>query len=302
MIRIVVVGREPVVSAGIRVALESSADLRLVADRIDARSGFVAIDEEKPDLVVMDVALCGMNGIAATREIKRRVPDTRVLLLSAQACARDAAEGLAAGADGFAVKTEPLDSLLQAFRTVARGGRYVTPDLRGLRFAMAWGAGNGKLPARSLDVLASLSTREREVLDLVVKGLRNRDIARELCLSTKTIETHRSRINRKLGCAGTGDLVRFAADNGLLHSAHDRNEPAGGSRIIVLLVDDDPGLREAILREMTAQGYEPTHAPTVTSALSDLRTNPCASLFLIDAADRSVPAARMAVLLPERSG
>ena len=214
--RIVVVAGEPVVRAGIKAALESSADLNLVAERGDARSGFEAIDALKPDLVVMDVALSGMNGITATREVKRREPETRVLLLSTFACERDAMEGFAAGADGFALKTEPIDILLRAFRTVGSGGGYVTPGLRGLKPGDGPAFRPDKAPWSGFGVLRGLSPREREVLDLVVKGLRNRDIAKELCISMKTIDTHRTRINRKLGCAGSADLVRFAADNDLL--------------------------------------------------------------------------------------
>jgi two-component system response regulator NreC len=281
--RIVVVAGEPLVRAGIRAALESSADLNLVAERGDARSGFATIDAEKPDLVVMDVALSGMNGITATREVKRRAPGTRVLLLSTLACERDAMEGFAAGADGFALKTEPIDTLLQAFRTVGRGGQYLTPGLRGLTPGDGFTFAPDKARSSGFDVLGGLSPREREVLDLVLKGLRNRDIAKELCVSMKTIDTHRTRINRKLGCTGSADLVRFAAGNGLLRCAHDPHEGAGEPRTIVLLVDDDPGSRGEMLREMAALGCSPTHAANVRSAVEELRRRKAGALFVIDA-------------------
>lgn len=294
--RIVVVAGEPIVRAGIKAALESAADLTLVADRGDARSAFIAIDAEKPDLVVMDIALRGMNGITATREVKRREPEMRVLLLSTHGCERDAMEGFAAGADGFVLKTEPIESLLQAFRTVGNGGRYITPGLRGPKLDNLT-ADDGKRAAPTLDVLQGLSMREREVLDLVLKGLRNREIAKELCVSMKTVDTHRTRINRKLRCAGSADLIRFAANNGLLRATSAADEEGGDARTIVLLVDDDPGLRGDLVREMAAQGYLPIRAPSVQTALRELVRTQAAPLFVIEAPE-GVPSVRAATLLP----
>jgi two-component system, NarL family, response regulator NreC len=296
--RIMLIAGEPVVRAGIATALAATGDLKLVAEQSDARSGFGAIDSEKPDLIVMDVALAGMNGITATREVKRRSPGTHVLLLSTFTCERDAIEGFAAGAGGFAVKSEPIDTLLEAFRTVGRGGSYLTPGLRGLKLGDAE-RDCGKPLAAARDVLASLSPREREVLDLVVKGWRNRDIARELCVSMKTIDTHRTRINRKLGCAGTADLVRFAAMNGLLQRSHagDETMAMGQTRTIVLLVDDDPGLRDELLRQMAAQGSPPMHATSMKAAMDAIALTQQASLFVIDANGRA-PSVRAAALLP----
>jgi len=298
--RIVVVAGEPIVRAGVKAALQSSGDLEVVADRADARSGFVVIDAEKPDLVVMDVALCGMNGITATREIKRRQPDTRVVLLSAEACERNVVEGFAAGADGFVLKSEPIEDLLRAFRIVGQGGRYTTPGLRGTRFAESKMIPIGEVPPVALDVLHALSPREREVLDLVLKGLRNREIAKELCVAIKTVDTHRTRINRKLGCAGAADLIRFAADNGLLRSAHIPADDAVESRTLVLLVDDDPALRGEMLREMAAQGYPPMRAASVRTALQELARAQSASLIVIDETRRA-PRVRAAALLPPGS-
>jgi DNA-binding NarL/FixJ family response regulator len=210
--RVVLVAGEPVFRLGFRSVLASSGDVHLVGDAADARAAFPDIDREAPDLVVMDIALQGMSGIAATREIKCRLPHAHILLLAAWPRERDALEGFAAGADGLALKSEPPETLLHAMRTVARGLTYVTPLLRGYSTRRA------KSGEPSLDVLKALSPREREVFDLIIKGWRNRDIARELCISIKTVDTHRTRINRKLRCTNAADLIRFAADNDLLHS------------------------------------------------------------------------------------
>jgi DNA-binding NarL/FixJ family response regulator len=214
--RIVLIAGEPVFRMGFKSLVASSNDLELAGEAPDARSGFARIDSQRPDLVVIDIALKGMSGISAIREVRVRAPEARMLLLAAWPRERDALEGFAAGAHGFALKSEPAETLLYAIRTVAGGHSYVTPELRG------WGAdlldGRRARPVEDkIDVLGVLSPREREVLDLIIKGWRNRNIARELCISIKTVDTHRTRINRKLRCTNAADLIRFAADNGLLH-------------------------------------------------------------------------------------
>ena len=216
--RVVLVAGEPVFRLGFRSMLSSNEDLELVGDAPDARSGFALIDAEKPDLVAIDVALRGMSGVTAAREIKSRAPAARILLLGAWPRERDALEGFAAGAHGFAVKTDAPETLLYALRTLARGETYITPDLRGCAPELSDGRRARSRPA-GLDVLGVLSPREREVLDLIIKGWRNRNIAGELCISIKTVDTHRTRINRKLHCTSAADLIRFAADNGLLRGA-----------------------------------------------------------------------------------
>jgi two-component system response regulator NreC len=189
-----------------------------VGDAPEARSGFALIDTEKPDLVAIDVALRGMSGLTATREIKSRVPAAHILLLAAWPRERDALEGFAAGAQGFALKTDAPETLLYAMRTLGRGHTYITPELRGCAADLSE-TRRARASQAALDVLGVLSPREREVLDLIIKGWRNRNIAGELCISIKTVDTHRTRINRKLHCTSAADLIRFAADNGLLRGA-----------------------------------------------------------------------------------
>jgi two-component system response regulator NreC len=241
MLRIVLIAPEPVFRSGFRSVVESSGDLHLIADAPDARNGFPAVDREKPEVVVVAVALPGMNGIAATRELRRRAPDSRVLLLAEWPRERDVLEGLAAGARGFALTTQPVEALLAAIRAVGAGQLYLPPDVRGIAAGAAPnGHARGSLAVPG-DVLVSLSPREREVLDLVVKGWRNREIARELCVSIKTVDTHRTHINRKLRCGSTSDLVRFAAENGLLPRAPSATATSALPRTIVLHVDAEAG-------------------------------------------------------------
>lgn len=212
--RVFVIDDEPIVCSGLQVALATEPDLSVVGDAASAREAFPLLERTKPDLVICDLVLPGMDGIAATREIRHRMPSAQVLILTIHERVSDALEALSAGARGFALKTEPLSTLRSAIRAVARGERYLTPSLRHLV--------EGPDQVHGTDILSPLSTREREVFQLVASGLRIADIARELCISRKTVETHVCRIYRKIGCGNVADLVRFAARHGLLRFVETR--------------------------------------------------------------------------------
>jgi len=166
--------------------------------------------------VVLDLTLPDGDGVAATREIIRREPRARVLILTMQTNELFVSRALAAGASGFAIKSQGPQEILQAIRSVAAGERYVSPQ-----FTEKLSPGNGRPAsgnAASSDPLEPLSRREREVCDLVLRGLSNQGIADALCISIKTVETHRARINQKLGVHSTGQLIRLAALQGLISS------------------------------------------------------------------------------------
>jgi DNA-binding NarL/FixJ family response regulator len=273
--RIVLIAGEPAFRLGVGVAVERTGDLQLVADAADARAGFAAVDAANPDVVVVDVALRGMNGIEAAREVRRRCPRAQILLVAAWPRERDVLEGFAAGATGYALKTDPVDSLREAIRTVGAGQRYLSPELRGSSLESATRA--QAIDGRR-DVLHALSLREREVLGLVVKGCRSRDIARELCISIKTVETHRNHINRKLGCASAADLTRFAAENGLLRPA-----PGGSEdRLLVMVVGDQPDWRDDLLRAAEARGYQCGRAPSARQAMTEAQSAAAPALMVVE--------------------
>jgi len=159
----------------------------------------------------MDIALPGMHGIVATREILRRVPHARVIVLSAHKHAHDVADAIDAGAVGYVLKADSPDTLVAALEHAVRGTRYVAPVLSGV---VAAAAASGAVR----DVLAVLSEREREIFRLAADCRTSPEIARELCLSRKTVDTHVNRINRKLRLRDRAELVRFAVGLGLVHS------------------------------------------------------------------------------------
>jgi DNA-binding NarL/FixJ family response regulator len=231
--KVFVVDDEPLIREGLRHTLNADPEFQVVGESANARDAFLGIERTLPDVVLMDLALPGMDGAAAARDLRLRVPGVKVLVLTIHDRLRDALEVLAAGARGFALKTEPLPALLAAIRTVAAGRRYVTPSLASmvhLRQADLEGAAG--------DVLGTLSIREREVFHQVASGATSVDIARELCISRKTVETHVARIHRKLGCRRVADIVRFAAVHGLLRTpppltGGDAQPLDGGGRVPV---------------------------------------------------------------------
>jgi two-component system response regulator NreC len=163
-------------------------------------------ESKQPDVVTVDVSLPGVDGIAATRELCRRRPESRVLVLSMHVEPYMVTRAIGAGALGYAFKTDPADEVLAAVRSVARGQRFLSKSIEG----SVDGAGTEEGP------IAQLSQREREVFQLLVRGFSNQRAAKELCISIKTVETHRSHIHHKLGVHSVAELIRFAARHGLL--------------------------------------------------------------------------------------
>jgi DNA-binding NarL/FixJ family response regulator len=211
------------------------------------RPPFPILDLAHPDVVLMDLVLPGMDGLSATREIKRRAPETKILICSMHGRLQDVLDAFAAGATGYVIKNEVADQIVIAVRMVARGQRYLASSL-----ATAIDRGRGRKPATA-DVLSALSEREREVFRMVIQGLPCTTIARELCISRKTVETHRYRINHKLGLHSAVDLIRFAALHELLP---DRRK-------------DVPSTVEAIAESFA----ETMTGPPDTSSLQDRSSN-----------------------------
>lgn len=210
--RVALVSDEAVLCAGLAELMRTVPDLQWVGYASDARSAFQFLARVLPEVVLMDVPLPGMDGISATRELRWRVPRARVLMFSRMR-ERDVVLALEAGAQGFALKSEPFGALLDAIRCVAQGHRYLAPELRDQPLF-------GRPPPRGqpgrAGVLARLSPRELEVVRLLVRGWNSERVAQELCLSRKTVCTHRTRIYRKLGCHSICELVRLAAADDML--------------------------------------------------------------------------------------
>jgi DNA-binding NarL/FixJ family response regulator len=214
--RVVIIEEHPLCREGFIRVVESHPEIELVGAAATGRDGLHLVDLASPDLVVMAWSLPGMGGSALVRELRRRRPDAGVLALSASATLREVSEALAAGARGFVSKADPIEAVVAGMFAVQRGERFLGPAVARLPLRGVVADGRDIHDAgASPDVLAVLSEREREVFDLVVRGFKNRDIARELCVSIKTVDAHRNHLNKKLGCHSTLDVIRFAIANGL---------------------------------------------------------------------------------------
>jgi NarL family two-component system response regulator LiaR len=210
-LKIVLVEDHDLVREGIRDYLASSPRYQIVGEARTARDAFPIIEATNADVVLMDIALPGMDGVVATREILRRVPRTRIVILSAHHQNRDVSDALAAGAVGYALKADDPETLLKALDGAARGVPFLSAAVAASLSSVEKNSGED-------DILAVLTEREREVFRLAADCGTSPEIAHELCLSRKTVDNHLNRINRKLGLHDRAQLVRLAARVGLVHS------------------------------------------------------------------------------------
>jgi two-component system, NarL family, response regulator NreC len=197
-----------VVRQGFRRILEAQPDMEVVGEAGNGREAVEQASKLQPDLVVMDVAMPELNGIEATRRLKENTPRTKVLALSMHKDAVYVREILRAGAQGYLLKDSSDADLVAAIRAVAKGEGWVSP-----------GVANAVLTdyrQHVTDPIDLLSSREREVLQLIAEGKTNKEIASLLNLSVYTVDAHRGRIMEKLNLHSTGELVRFAVRKGLI--------------------------------------------------------------------------------------
>ena len=194
-----------------RALLASTSEFSVVAEATEGSEVCQLFEATKPDLVVMDVTLPGSDGLSATRELTARHPGAKIMMLSAHAVHDYVTRAFTAGASGYALKSQPAAAVIGGLKTVARGERYLAPELPAS--LLSNGRSRRKGGPGQLD---GLSNREREIFDLVVRGYSNAAISEELSISVKTVETHRANINRKLAVHSSTQLLRFAALRGLV--------------------------------------------------------------------------------------
>jgi DNA-binding NarL/FixJ family response regulator len=207
---IALVDDHPVFREGLRHLLAGEPGLEVVGEAGDARGACAIANSAKPSVIVIDVALPDGDGIAATQEILRHSPRTRVLALTMHTGEFFVSRAFSAGVSGYAIKTQAPEEIVGAVCAVARGETYVPA-----RFSHLVTRPNGH-PNVPTTPFEDLSKREREIFDLILRGFTNEGMARALFISVKTVETHRSHINRKLRVHSTGELIRLAAMHGLL--------------------------------------------------------------------------------------
>jgi DNA-binding NarL/FixJ family response regulator len=212
MIRIALLDDHRLFLDSLKLALTQQGSFAVVGEATDADGIYPILEAEKPDVLLTDLMLNNTDGISVARELRRREWTVKVLVLTMHWNRVFVGDAFAAGIRGYALKEQPLPEIMEAIRLVASGSRYIAPALGPMPEARPEGATTG----RPVDAFERLSRREREIFCRIVEGLSSRDIARTLSISIKTVETHRSHINRKLDVRSPSELIRVAALKGLL--------------------------------------------------------------------------------------
>src|SRR5581483_3164695 len=207
-IRILLADDHAVVRQGFKMILGAQSDMEIVGEAGNGREAVELADQLKPDVVVMDVAMPELNGIEATRRIAGSAPHTRVIALSMHKDSVYVREVLRAGARGYLLKDSGAGDLVSAVRAVAQGEGYLSPAV-----STAVLDDYRRHVTNPIDLLTS---REREVLQMLAEGKTNKEIAGVLNLSVYTVDAHRGRIMEKLNLHSINELVRFAVRNGLI--------------------------------------------------------------------------------------
>jgi DNA-binding NarL/FixJ family response regulator len=198
---------------GLRMLLEASPDIRVVGEAADGSEAVRQVEKLRPDIVIMDIAMPEMNGIAATRQIREACPSVQVIILSMHSTDEHVFRALEAGARGFVLKEAAGSEVVRAVHVVFDGHRYLSQKIEDSvvdNYVEQRRSGELENP------LIRLTLRELEVLQLVVEGHSNATIADTLSLSPKTVGTYRSRLMQKLGINNLPDLVRFAIQHDLI--------------------------------------------------------------------------------------
>lgn len=207
-VRLALVDDHAIIREGLRYLLEQSSFIKVIGEAATGRECLARIEEWRPDMVIMDIAMPDINGIEATRLIKGQWPQVKVIILSVHSTSEHIYRSFEAGACGYVLKESIGEELINAIKAAQGNKRYLSMSIDDADIEM-------KILFAARSPLTSLSNRERQVLQLVVEGATSAHIAKQLALSPKTVETYRSRIMQKLGLHDTPSLVKFALQHGL---------------------------------------------------------------------------------------
>ena len=211
-IRVLVVDDHKIMREGLRSLLEKQPDIEVVAEAESAREALRLVQELTPDIVIIDVVMPSLNGIEATRRILSKVPAVKVIALSMYADKRFVMEMLRAGASGYLLKDCAFEELDEAIRTVTQDRTYITPRIVDIIVKDYF----SQVEKPSSSAVSSLTSRQYEVLQLLAEGKTTREIAHQMSLSVKTIESHRQQIINKLNIHSIAGLTKYAIREGLI--------------------------------------------------------------------------------------
>jgi DNA-binding NarL/FixJ family response regulator len=214
-LRILLADDHVTVRHGLKLLIDSEPDMKVVAEAGDGNAAVEQAQALRPDVVVMDISMPGMNGLAATRALKERQPKAVIVTLTRHGDVAYLQELLRAGVAGYVLKRSAPTELLQAIRAAAAGGQYIDSTLTSQ--VTAGFIRNDRQGAKK--PTANITDRESEVLRLIASGYSNKEIAARLTLSVKTVEAHKANAMRKLDLTGRIDIVKYAVLQGWLDNA-----------------------------------------------------------------------------------
>ena len=212
-IKVVVADDHTILRQGIKALLDNQEGIEVVGEAKDGREAIKTIEELSPDVILMDIAMPGLNGLEATRRIKKKFPKIKVVVLTMHANEEYIFQILNAGADGYLVKETAFQDLISAINAVHRGGAFMSPSIskKVMTDYIQRAQGEEKVG------FDTLTTREREILQLVAEGNSNKKIAEALFISPKTVETHRAHIMDKLNIHDRAGLIKYAIRKGMIN-------------------------------------------------------------------------------------
>lgn len=234
--KVLIVDDNALLRRGLRFMVGGLPGYEVVGEAADGREAVCSALALEPDLILMDVSMPGMNGLEATFQIKRRLPLTRVLMLTIYDTKEYVREALRVGADGYALKDASCEEFVYAVQVVSAGKRYISPDIA-MHLVNAYVTPDKKL--LSAGNWEALTSRERSVLKLVAEGRTNRLAGEFLNISAKTVEKHRASLMRKLGLRNATELVLVALEMGLIEK-RSAAQPAPPVWNRIEVMDDAP--------------------------------------------------------------
>jgi two-component system response regulator NreC len=203
-----------IVRQGLAKVLEAEPGVCVVGEARDGREAVSRVEQLNPDIVIMDIAMPLLNGIEATRQIKKVCPKTKIIILSMHSHDRFISELLTLGASAYLLKDSDGADIINAINAVMRGGTYLSPSIS--RRVIEDYVSLKKTMSPGEELFSKLSDREREVFQMIAEGRPTKEIAEILCVSVSTIKTHRANIMEKLQISNLSQLIRFAIDIGLV--------------------------------------------------------------------------------------
>ncbi|MEW6263714.1 MAG: response regulator transcription factor [Thermodesulfobacteriota bacterium] len=213
-IRVLLAEDHTIVRKGLRSILEKEAGLEVIGEAEDGREAVNKAEALHPDVVVMDIAMPGFNGLEATRRLKKDFPGMKIIILTVHANEEYVFQTLQAGASGYLVKSAAPTDLISAIHAALKGESYLSPSISRTvideYIRRTTEMTEGEAP------FARLTRREREVLQLIAESRTNKEIANLLFISIKTVETHKAHLKEKLNLKNTAELIRYAITNGLI--------------------------------------------------------------------------------------